>query len=119
MAAIVFVGPADRGHGPLLRGSPERGSLRKHLRVPFDLGRLLRAPLPQGRGERRIGDPVAAAHRRRQEAARDLVRSEEHTSELQSLMRISYAVFCLKKKKQHSTLSNKIRYSTESTRTCI
>src|SRR3546814_10285500 len=29
-------------------------------------------------------------------------RSEEHTSELQSLMRISYAVFCLKKKIQHS-----------------
>src|SRR3546814_8664057 len=28
-------------------------------------------------------------------------RSEEHTSELQSLMRISYAVFCLKKKKEH------------------
>src|SRR3546814_6241189 len=28
------------------------------------------------------------------------LRSEEHTSELQSLMRISYAVFCLKKKKQ-------------------
>src|SRR3546814_2708568 len=31
----------------------------------------------------------------------DLERSEEHTSELQSLMRISYAVFCLKKKKTH------------------
>src|SRR3546814_1415055 len=30
-------------------------------------------------------------------------RSEEHTSELQSLMRISYAVFCLKKKKEHPT----------------
>src|SRR3546814_6053975 len=30
------------------------------------------------------------------------VRSEEHTSELQSLMRISYAVFCLKKKKIHN-----------------
>src|SRR3546814_3313252 len=30
----------------------------------------------------------------------DLTRSEEHTSELQSLMRISYAVFCLKKKKR-------------------
>src|SRR3546814_10195796 len=30
-------------------------------------------------------------------------RSEEHTSELQSLMRISYAVFCLKKKKQQTT----------------
>src|SRR3546814_5575646 len=30
------------------------------------------------------------------------MRSEEHTSELQSLMRISYAVFCLKKKKRHT-----------------
>src|SRR3546814_10005916 len=39
-------------------------------------------------------------------------RSEEHTSELQSLMRISYAVFCLKKKKQipiDSTISVKIK----------
>src|SRR3546814_5154990 len=33
------------------------------------------------------------------------LRSEEHTSELQSLMRISYAVFCLKKKK-HKTSNN-------------
>src|SRR3546814_3179612 len=32
-------------------------------------------------------------------------RSEEHTSELQSLMRISYAVFCLKKKIHHITLT--------------
>src|SRR3546814_7137204 len=31
-------------------------------------------------------------------------RSEEHTSELQSLMRISYAVFCLKKKKNNQTM---------------
>src|SRR3546814_4111555 len=31
------------------------------------------------------------------------IRSEEHTSELQSLMRISYAVFCLKQKKSHYT----------------
>src|SRR3546814_8865635 len=39
----------------------------------------------------------------------DRIRSEEHTSELQSLMRISYAVFCLKKKKkiQHETISNR------------
>src|SRR3546814_4912740 len=36
-----------------------------------------------------------------------VTRSEEHTSELQSLMRISYAVFCLKKKKQQRT---KIQY---------
>src|SRR3546814_1934463 len=33
-------------------------------------------------------------------------RSEEHTSELQSLMRNSYAVFCLKKKKNNNTISN-------------
>src|SRR3546814_7330870 len=33
-------------------------------------------------------------------------RSEEHTSELQSLMRISYAVFCLKKNKKHTTRHN-------------
>src|SRR3546814_7604196 len=47
---------------------------------------------------RAIGAPVHA----------DLVapRSEEHTSELQSLMRISYAVFCLKKKKTHITHTN-------------
>src|SRR3546814_10170613 len=35
-----------------------------------------------------------------------LTRSEEHTSELQSLMRISYAVFCLKKKNKHMTKRN-------------
>src|SRR3546814_3135700 len=34
---------------------------------------------------------------------RQQLRSEEHTSELQSLMRISYAVFCLKKKKKKQT----------------
>src|SRR3546814_7862467 len=33
-------------------------------------------------------------------------RSEEHMSELQSLMRISYAVFCLKKKNQHNTITS-------------
>src|SRR3546814_5550176 len=36
------------------------------------------------------------------------VRSEEHTSELQSLMRISYAVFCLKKKKNKNEYMNKL-----------
>src|SRR3546814_4962014 len=36
----------------------------------------------------------------------DVVRSEEHTSELQSLMRISYAVFCLKKKNNYNAQSN-------------
>src|SRR3546814_3869752 len=43
------------------------------------------------------------------EAWLSLDRSEEHTSELQSLMRISYAVFCLKKKKQiNNTLTSTI-----------
>src|SRR3546814_2175089 len=37
-----------------------------------------------------------------------LFRSEEHTSELQSLMRISYAVFCLKKKKECNVNSKKL-----------
>src|SRR3546814_2087644 len=37
-------------------------------------------------------------------------RSEEHTSELQSLMRISYAVFCLKKKKNQSHEQKRIKY---------
>src|SRR3546814_4952979 len=36
------------------------------------------------------------------EAGRDGFRSEEHTSELQSLMRISYAVFCFKKKNEYT-----------------
>src|SRR3546814_1621754 len=36
------------------------------------------------------------------------VRSEEHTSELQSLMRISYAVFCLKKKINNNTNQHKL-----------
>src|SRR3546814_9516776 len=40
-------------------------------------------------------------------------RSEEHTSELQSLMRISYAVFCLKKKKQKSAKKHKKTNTTE------
>src|SRR3546814_3395336 len=42
---------------------------------------------------------------------RACMRSEEHTSELQSLMRISYAVFCLKKKKK-KIITNKISSKT-------
>src|SRR3546814_9954881 len=48
-------------------------------------------------GDGAIAVAVEQAHVVR--AVRTVVRSEEHTSELQSLMRISYAVFCLKKKK--------------------
>src|SRR3546814_8257914 len=39
-------------------------------------------------------------------AGKSTVRSEEHTSELQSLMRTSYAVFCLKKKKIHKKIKH-------------
>src|SRR3546814_7980507 len=42
-------------------------------------------------------------------------RSEEHTSELQSLMRISYAVFCLKKKIKHNSTNT----PTSKTQSCI
>src|SRR3546814_2307675 len=55
------------------------------------------------------GETIAVITLRQQRVAVDAVgvrRSEEHTSELQSLMRISYAVFCLKKK-NHYTRSTK------------
>src|SRR3546814_6058707 len=54
---------------------------------------------------RRQSRPQGKSHpprRRRQLSPQGRRRSEEHTSELQSLMRISYAVFCLKKKKDHT-----------------
>src|SRR3546814_10470458 len=60
-------------------------------RVPEGLRSLPQAPAFLLRGRGRWPAPGAAPHR-----------SEEHTSELQSLMRISYAVFCLKKKKNKS-----------------
>src|SRR3546814_4944280 len=80
---------------------------RKHLaeagivepRQIDKLGRRQRRPRPQvglGRHGRKL---VPRADGAAVVAAID-ARSEEHTSELQSLMRISYAVFCLKKKKQ-------------------
>src|SRR3546814_7504704 len=46
---------------------------------------------------------VATTSNIRQGKASQTTRSEEHTSELQSLMRISYAVFCLKKQKKKKT----------------
>src|SRR3546814_1160060 len=63
------------------------------------LAKLVQSP----RNVRRHGDPAADSELKASIAAHGLlqnliVRSEEHTSELQSLMRISYAVFCLKKK---------------------
>src|SRR3546814_7216478 len=64
--------------------------------TPITLMLLVRAALYRDREEGSDYVPQAPRHER----------SEEHTSELQSLMRISYAVFCLKKKKHEYT--NKI-----------
>src|SRR3546814_3979294 len=71
-----------------------------HARICRD-----RPPHPEARGAagvrgRDVSDPVQGTRRHRPRQ-----RSEEHTSELQSLMRISYAVFCLKKKNTHKTLN--------------
>src|SRR3546814_1890406 len=80
---------AQRARRLLLRARHQVGSA---VDVPTDdedrPRRVEDGPLERGE----IGGPVD------QEGQ---ARSEEHTSELQSLMRISYAVFCLKKKKKH------------------
>src|SRR3546814_1904262 len=60
-----------------------------HISSPMLAGPRCKPPRPAGRQQKPSPVHRAAAPRR----------SEEHTSELQSLMRISYAVFCLKKKK--------------------
>src|SRR3546814_6708192 len=71
-------------HRAALPRHPPRGNSAQHAGA---------AVLPAVRPARRTAHPVSQLEGRR---------SEEHTSELQSLMRISYAVFCLKKKnKKH------------------
>src|SRR3546814_7337240 len=87
------VGPVQRQrlaravHDP----APARGNqLQRHA---IALGQQLVAFLLEDR---------EIAHARRQQQADAALRSEEHTSALQSLMRISYAVFCLKKKNKHN-----------------
>src|SRR3546814_5254311 len=62
----------------------------------------LAAPPASGRGAIFFYSALALARR-----WAFLPRSEEHTSELQSLMRISYAVFCLKKKKKTNSQANR------------
>src|SRR3546814_9527774 len=60
------------------------------------IGRLCGAVEPPA-PDRRYGEPALPAWPGRPNPRHRAGRSEEHTSELQSLMRISYAVFCLKK----------------------
>src|SRR3546814_4080690 len=65
-------------------------------------------------GGREIVERWRSIRRRRGHACdRHRHRSEEHTSELQSLMRISYAVFCLKKKNTQAKVNNDVDISTE------
>src|SRR3546814_1404920 len=67
-----------------------------HAQPGDEEGSVLVTNFPTAHGNHfHVGDAVVLASR-----------SEEHTSELQSLMRISYAVFCLKKNKQHKTLNH-------------
>src|SRR3546814_4649495 len=73
---------------------PSRGRGRPTLPRPAPAHVPYGSPSLPGRAEiRRSRSSVGAAR-----SAAEIERSEEHTSELQSLMRISYAVFCLKKK---------------------
>src|SRR3546814_4359884 len=71
-----------------------------------------------GAVHRGAGGPVRLLHQRLDHdrgrgAGERSERSEEHTSELQSLMRISYAVFCLKKKKNRKVYANIISINTD------
>src|SRR3546814_3941049 len=71
---------------------------------PVDLAELLAEAVELGKVDPREVLRLPREHLRLVlERANLVVRSEEHTSELQSLMRISYAVFCLKKKTQIQT----------------
>src|SRR3546814_690598 len=78
----------------------DRNAIRLDLRddvLRFDRqhARIVRAL----QDKQRLLDPLGVKDRRNLAQIVGILRSEEHTSELQSLMRISYAVFCLKKKK--------------------
>src|SRR3546814_4882649 len=76
------------------------------LRIDIDDPQLGRTPFPQRLVRLQLIAPVLLRTQLGIAGIAVVVRSEEHTSELQSLMRISYAVFCLKKKKHSSVQYN-------------
>src|SRR3546814_942438 len=103
-AAAVPRGGAYPGQPGLQLAEPGRRGTGAGLRVAGGAAR---------RGHRRAGTGRARAGRARRpdgqprpDGGAVRARSEEHTSELQSLMRISYAVFCLKKKTTHKHPNN-------------
>src|SRR3546814_4802217 len=80
------------------------GKVGHRVGIGADEGDLLQGRPPHieaalAVAEADVEDDSAGGHPARGDRPRRPMRSEEHTSELQSLMRISYAVFCLKKKK--------------------
>src|SRR3546814_4738944 len=81
-----------RSHRALVRGEPAG-----HRHLDRDRTEIGESAKRKG-GDRDRGHRHVALHLAEVDES-DEFRSEEHTSELQSLMRISYAVFCLKKKK--------------------
>src|SRR3546814_5345181 len=96
---------ADDAQLRLERGECVGADLRLRIGHAVDEGRL--AGVGQS-DEPRVGEqfqPQPHPHFLTRPARAVLARSEEHTSELQSLMRISYAVFCLKKNttQKHTT----------------
>src|SRR3546814_10481119 len=95
---------ADKIQGslPLARTGEKvdgRTPVRKHGPRPM-VDHLRRSDAQRPGTAGTLGQPRPSGGRRARETGAR-IRSEEHTSELQSLMRISYAVFCLKKKKNN------------------
>src|SRR3546814_9809443 len=81
------------------RAAPSEAG-RRHARNPRAFRSDVRGQAPWHGNHSRISSLETARPPRWQNTTRLAWRSEEHTSELQSLMRISYAVFCLKKTKE-------------------
>src|SRR3546814_3979007 len=100
-------GARRRGPGPLRLGQEQRFGRQRAITARLLLfGGDAVGMIVADRLEPRLGGGVGAVSAQHRGRGVDMVRSEEHTSELQSLMRISYAVFCLKKKKKNITKHN-------------
>src|SRR3546814_1628627 len=103
------VGGAYRGGGRCLRRADLQASVQGSMVIatrPGVCARAIGQAFRSGRGGRiRARDATDYRGVRTLSACVARDRSEEHTSELQSLMRISYAVFCLKKKKNNTYTS--------------
>src|SRR3546814_8078664 len=98
MSGSPFVAPPKTASGAFLclpPWMPAHALLRQNAAVPPHAD-------PGQRAVGRLAHHVPAVARQHRDGVRRR-RSEEHTSELQSLMRISYAVFCLTKKNKNET----------------